>query len=188
VSGKGVPASLVMAVTRTLFRNISAHTAEPGQIAAALNNTLSEGNDTCMFVTLFVGILHLSDGTLSYCNAGHDKPILIGQEVRTLPCESNVPLGVSAGWTFTAQTAHITPQTTIFLYTDGLTEAEDASHAQFGITRVNQTAKMIAAHGDDQPQKHIESMASAVKDFVREAAQSDDLTMLALKYLKTNGQ
>ncbi len=188
VSGKGVPASLVMAVTRTLFRNISAHTAEPGQIAAALNNTLSEGNDTCMFVTLFVGILHLSDGTLSYCNAGHDKPILIGQEVRTLPCESNVPLGVSAGWTFTAQTAHITPQTTIFLYTDGLTEAEDASHAQFGITRVNQTAKMIAAHGDDQPQKLIESMASAVKDFVREAAQSDDLTMLALKYLKTNGQ
>ena len=105
-----------------------------------------------------------------------------------LPCESNVPLGVSAGWTFTAQTAHITPQTTIFLYTDGLTEAEDASHAQFGITRVNQTAKMIAAHGDDQPQKLIESMASAVKDFVREAAQSDDLTMLALKYLKTNGQ
>ncbi len=188
VSGKGVPASLVMAVTRTLFRNISAHTAEPGQIAAALNNTLSEGNDTCMFVTLFVGILHLSDGTLSYCNAGHDKPILIGQEVRTLPCESNVPLGVSAGWTFTAQTAHITPQTTIFLYTDGLTEAEDASHAQFGFTRVNQTAKMIAAHGDDQPQKLIESMASAVKDFVREAAQSDDLTMLALKYLKTNGQ
>ena len=188
VSGKGVPASLVMSVTRTLFRNISAHTAEPGQIAAALNNTLSEGNDTCMFVTLFVGILHLSDGTLSYCNAGHDKPILIGQEVRTLPCESNVPLGVSAGWTFTAQTAHITPQTTIFLYTDGLTEAEDASHAQFGITRVNQTAKMIAAHGDDQPQKLIESMASAVKDFVREAAQSDDLTMLALKYLKTNGQ
>ena len=188
VSGKGVPASLVMAVTRTLFRNISAHTAQPGQIATALNNTLSEGNDTCMFVTLFVGILHLSDGTLSYCNAGHDQPILIGQEVRMLPCNSNVPLGVVAGWTFSAQTAHITPQTTIFLYTDGLTEAEDVGHAQFGITRVQQTAKTMVAHDDNQPKKLIESMAAAVKDFVHEAAQSDDLTMLALKYLKTNGQ
>ncbi len=188
VSGKGVPASLVMAVTRTLFRNITAHMLEPDRIITALNDTLSDSNDTCMFVTLFLGVLDLSDGTLRYCNAGHDEPMLIGDDVSMLPCDSNVPLGVVPGWTFSGQTTHIEPQTTIFLYTDGLTEAEDVSHAQFGIDRVEAVARTISSGEHRSPKDIVGGMTDAVKAFVREADPSDDLTMLAVKYMKTNGQ
>ena len=188
VSGKGVPASLVMAVTRTLFRNITAHMLKPDRIITTLNDTLSDGNDTCMFVTLFLGVLDLSDGTLRYCNAGHDEPMLIGDDVSMLPCDSNVPLGVVPGWTFSGQTTHIEPQTTIFLYTDGLTEAEDVSHAQFGIDRVEAVARKISSGEHRSPKDIVGGMTDAVKAFVREADPSDDLTMLAVKYMKTNGQ
>ena len=91
VSGKGVPAALVMAVTRSLFRNISAHTAEPHRIMIALNNALSEGNDANMFVTLFVGVLQLETGKLRYCNAGHDAPLLVG---RVLVCFLACPISL----------------------------------------------------------------------------------------------
>ena len=123
VSGKGVPASLFMAVTRSLFRNISAHSSEPGQIITALNNALVEGNDSCMFVTLFVGVIDLESGRIRYSNAGHDQPLLIAQNISLLPCDANVPLGVMPEWTFTVQESVVAPGTTIFLYTDGITES-----------------------------------------------------------------
>ena len=91
VSGKGVPASLVMAVSRTLFRNISAHTAEPNHIVETMNKNICEGNDNCMFVTLFVGVLDLQTGHLRYCNAGHDAPYVQG---KLLSCDPNMPIGV----------------------------------------------------------------------------------------------
>ncbi len=182
VSGKGVPASLVMAVTRSLFRNISAHTAKPDHIAAALNEALAEGNETNMFVTSFIGVLNLSTGMLRYCNAGHDAPILIGRGVGLLPCDSNLPLGVMPGWEFTVQEADIDPQTTIFLFTDGLTEAEDANHAQFGIGRVTAIAEKMLAEGKNTPVDIITQITKEVHAFVSDAEQSDDLTMLAVKY------
>lgn len=182
VSGKGVPASLVMAVTRSLFRNISAHTAKPDHIISALNEALAEGNDTSMFVTSFVGVLDLSTGILHYCNAGHDAPMLIGRGVGLLPCDPNLPLGVMAGWNFTVQEAAIDPQTTIFLFTDGLTEAENASHAQFGEDRVNAVAEHLLAEGRNTPEMVIREMEEQVRAFVDGAVQSDDMTMLAIKY------
>ena len=81
VSGKGVPASLFMAVTRSLFRNISSHVADPAAIVSTLNNAMAEGNDTNMFVTVFVGVLDLTTGLLRYCNGGHDAPLLVGRDV-----------------------------------------------------------------------------------------------------------
>ena len=112
VSGKGVPASLVMAVTRSLFRNISAHTSKPSHIVTALNDSLTEGNDANMFVTLFVGVLDLPTGRLHYCNAGHDAPWIIhapgtGNCVE-LAVESNLPLGVMPGWKFQEQVTMMT--------------------------------------------------------------------------------
>ena len=182
VSGKGVPASLVMAVTRSLFRNVSSHSSEPGQIATALNKALSEGNETNMFVTFFVGVLNLADGSLLYCNAGHEAPLLVGKGIGVLPCDANLPLGIMSDWSFTQQQATIYPQTVIFLFTDGLSEAEDADHMQFGEERILAVAEKVLSQQQLQSQIFIDEMADAVNHFVGDAEQSDDLTMLALQY------
>ncbi len=182
VSGKGVPASLVMAVTRSLFRNVSSHSSEPGQISTALNKALSEGNETNMFVTFFVGVLNLTDGSLLYCNAGHEAPLLVGKGIGTLPCDANLPLGIMSDWSFTQQQVTIYPQTVIFLFTDGLSEAEDADHTQFGEERILAVAEKVLSQQQLQSQTFIDEMADAVNHFVGDAEQSDDLTMLALQY------
>ena len=181
VSGKGVPASLVMAVTRSLFRNIAAHTAHPDKMVMALNEALSDNNETYMFVTLFVGVLDLQTGHLSYSNAGHDMPLLLtDDEVIVLSCDANVPLGVVPGWNFTCQQLEMKTGTTLFLYTDGLNEAEDIQHNQFGMERMQQTAK----NASRAPQQFISVMREAVAKFVGDAEQSDDLTMFAIQYKK----
>ena len=182
VSGKGVPASLFMAVTRSLFRNVTAHTSSPEMIATAINNALTEGNDTNMFVTFFVGVLDLETGSMNYCNAGHDSPLLIGRGVGVLPCDPNLPLGVLAGWKYTPQHISIDSKTTIFLYTDGLNEAENMVHAQFSNDRIFNVAKSLLNNNENQPETIIDRMSKAVRNFVGEAEQSDDLTMLAIRY------
>ena len=186
VSGKGVPASLVMAVTRSLFRNISAHTSKPNYIISALNKALADGNDSNMFVTLFIGVLDLGNGHLCYCNAGHDAPLLMGEQVDLLPCDSNLPVGIMPDWEFSQQEMDIAPKTTIFLYTDGLTEAEDSSHAQFDLQRVEDLASSLIAEGKNQPTVIVNEMTEAVGAFVGDATQSDDLTMLAINYKKSD--
>ena len=184
VSGKGVPASLVMAVTRSLFRNISAHVAEPDEIVKTLNNAMAEGNDTNMFVTLFVGVLDLATGLLEYCNAGHNYAMLIGNLVSTLPCDPNLPIGVMPDMTFTKQQQTIEPETTIFLYTDGLNEAEDPGHALFGVERIIRIAELMVKEGKNDPTAIINEMIEGVHRFVDDAEQSDDMTILAIKYGK----
>ena len=179
VSGKGVPASLVMAVTRSLFRNIAAYTQNPGHVLVALNEALSANNDTGMFVTLFIGVLELSTGHLSYSNAGHNLPLLMaGGKVSTLECDSNIPIGVMDGWQYTVQELQMDVNDSVFLYTDGLNEAEDINHELFGMERVEKVAKITVS----KPQPLIEAMTQAVRLFVGDAEQSDDLTMLALQY------
>ena len=184
VSGKGVPASLFMAVTRSLFRNISAHVAIPSEIMRTLNNAMLEGNETNMFVTVFIGVLDLQTGLLRYCNGGHNAPLLVGRDVGALPCDANLPIGVIADFKFTQQEVSIDPQTTIFLFTDGLNEAEDSHHAQFGDLRIWNVAKRMLSENRHQPQQLIEEMTETVQRFVGDAEQSDDLTMLAIQYMK----
>lgn len=174
VSGKGVPAALVMAVTRTLFRNISEHTHKPSHIVETMNTNICQGNENCMFVTLFVGVLDLSTGLLRYCNAGHDAPYI---RDTLLPCDANMPVGVTAELKYTEQETAIAPGTIVFLYTDGLTEAENASHEQFGMKRITD---VVTAH-NGTPQELIETMINAVHSYVGDTEQSDDLTMLAFK-------
>ena len=193
VSGKGVPASLVMAVTRSLFRNISSHVAKPGQIVMTLNDSLSEGNDANMFVTMLVGVLDLPTGRLHYCNAGHDAPVVIhpqsDDEASAEPLKSenecemleiipNLPLGVMPGMNFSEQEVMLSHGTTIFLYTDGLSEAEDGDFNQFGKDRILQ----VAATSSSSPMTLVDSMVSAVRQFVGNTEQNDDLTMLAVQY------
>lgn len=177
VSGKGVPASLVMAVSRTVFRNVASSEMSPEQIVSAMNRTVSENNDSNMFVTLFVGVLDLNTGVLDYCNAGHDAPIMVPSN-EPLPCDPNFPIGIVPDWKYSLQQAKLKAGSTLFLFTDGLTEAQDASYAQFGLDRVLATLRSSVA----QPQLLINRMSTAVHDFVGEAEQSDDLTMLAIRY------
>ena len=184
VSGKGVPASLVMAVTRSLFRNIAAHVAEPDGIVMTLNDAMSENNDTNMFVTLFVGVLDLQTGVLEYCNAGHNYAMLIGQMVSSIPCDHNLPVGAMPGMTFTKQQLTLEPQSTIFLYTDGLNEAEDPDHILFGVERIIHIAERMVKEGKNEPTTLINEMIEGVHRFVDDAEQSDDLTILAIKYGK----
>ncbi len=178
VSGKGVPAALVMAVTRALFRAVAAHESMPDRIINNMNETLSTNNESDMFVTMFIGVLDLLSGRMRYCNAGHDVPILIGSGIGMLPCDSNIPVGVMQDWEYTLQETTIDPLTTIFLYTDGLTEAEDINHAQFQEKRIID----VIQQAPNEPQQIILAMTQAVHQFVGNAEQSDDLTMLALQY------
>ena len=171
-----------MAVTRSLFRNISAHVTSPEQILYALNNALAENNETNMFVTLFTGVLDIATGHLRYCNAGHNSPIIAGDGVRKLPCLPNVALGIMPEYQFEAQETDIAPQTTIFLFTDGLTEAENTQHALFGDDRIQQVVTRLLTNGQHQPQQLIQQMIQEVHAFVGSAEQSDDLTMLAVQY------
>ena len=184
VSGKGVPASLFMAVTRAVFRTVSARESMPDHIMASLNKTMVDMNETNMFVTLFIGVLDLPTGRMHYCNAGHDAPLLVGAGVGMLPCDSNIPVGVMDSWKYTLQEAQIFTGTTIFLFTDGLTEAEDATHAQFRMERVNDVAAHALANHQQEPRQLIGVMADAVHQFVGDAEQSDDLTLMAIQYIK----
>ena len=177
VSGKGVPASLVMAVTRTLFRNVAAHTAEPSHIMMTMNTAISEGNDKCMFVTLFVGVLDLTTGCLRCSNAGHEPPYIQG----TLHfCDPNFPIGLVPNKEFSEQEIIMEPGSTIFLYTDGLTEAENVDRKLFGRQRI--TDAISAFNGS--PQELIEMMTSTVHQYIGNTEQSDDLTMLAIRYIQ----
>jgi len=184
VSGKGVPASLFMAVTRSIFRTVSVHETMPDRIVTTMNKTIAEMNKTQMFVTLFVGVLDLPTGELYYCNAGHDAPLLIGIGVGTLTCDSNIPVGFMPSWEFSLQKTQIFPGTTIFLFTDGLPEAEDATQAQFRIERVEEVAAQALSQQRKAPQLLIGLMSEAVSQFVGGAEQSDDLTMMAIQYIK----
>ena len=179
VSGKGVPASLVMAVTRSLFRTVSAHEKSPQRIVTTINDSMSEMNDANMFVTFFCGVLDLRNGHLRYCNAGHNAPVLVMPDGnRELPVEANLPLGVVPGMSFSEQETDLTTGTGLFLYTDGLTEAENPAHALFGEERM-----LAALSGKLGSHQQIDAMTQAVQGFVGDAPQSDDLTMLYIRFM-----
>ena len=184
VSGKGVPASFFMAVTRSTFRTVSAHESMPDRIVTTMNKAIADMNKTHMFVTLFVGVLDLPTGRLHYCNAGHDAPLLVGAGVGELACDSNIPVGFMPTWKYSLQETQIFTGTTILLFTDGLTEAMNADYAQFQIERVNDVAFQALSHGQQEPRQLIAQMTDAVHDFVGDAEQSDDLTMMAIQYIR----
>ena len=178
VSGKGVPASLVMAVTRSNFRTMAAHEDSPRHIVQRMNDAMADNNDSNMFVTLFCGTLNLADGHLAYCNAGHNTPEIVSSEVRPLDVLANLPVGVMSGMEFQDQEARLNPGDTLFLYTDGLTEAENAAQELFSDLRMEETLQPGRTAVEQ-----LRSMHRAVHTFVGGAEQSDDLTMLCIRYL-----
>ena len=186
VSGKGAPSALLMAVAHALFRSAAAHESNPASIMQTINETACQGNDSNMFVTMFIGVLDLPTGHLSYCDAGHDAPVILSEKgivnseklATALEVQPNLPVGVFDDYTYSLQETQIAPGSTIFLYTDGLTEAMNSAHKQFGLDRVK---TVLASCADKQPQEILETVTDAVHGFVKDAEQSDDLTMLAIK-------
>ena len=178
VSGKGVPASLVMAVTRSLFRTLAVHEKSPGRIVTAMNESMSDMNESTMFVTFFCGVLDMKSGHLRYCNAGHNAPVILNTTKSLLPVVSNIPLGIVEGAAFQEQETDMRYDDALFLYTDGVTEAENAKHELFGDMRMLNTLSGLKGS-----RSHLEAMQKAIDVFVGDAPQSDDITMLIIHYL-----
>lgn len=188
VSGKGVPASLFMTVIVALFRNIALHLDDPAEIMTSLSNTLSLGNKHCMFCTMFLGVLDLNTGDLHYSNGGHNAPIIRrikenGEvDVHLMEVETNVVVGLFKDFPYKTQYTRLIPGEAVFLYTDGVTEAENVKHELFG-----EDATM-AALADARRHKHLtaKEFVQHVYGFIERHAegadQSDDITMLVVEY------
>ena len=184
VCGKGVPAALFMMETRSLFRAYAADEDRPDRIVLKMNKNLNEQNESLMFVTLFVGILDLTTGELRYCNAGHETPLVINKELSQLPFDGVSPVGLIPTPPYVMQTVHIEPHTTILIYTDGLDEAMTADKEKFGHERVFNEVNRAIQDGQTEPKELIERLKQAVRNYVGDAEQSDDLTMLAIRFRK----
>ena len=180
VSGKGVPASLVMAVTCRLFRTIASYVKTPEGIVTTLNNALSESNDSNMFCTAFVGILDLKSGNLQYCNAGHNPPVIINQDGDTeiLKVTQNLAMGVWYDFTYTGDSCYIDKGSTLFMYTDGVTEAEDLNKTLYGENRL---LELLQKQEQQMPRTITENVLDDLKAYASGADQSDDITILCFK-------
>ena len=195
VAGKGVPAALVMAVARSMFQMLSANETMPDSIVSQMNEAMARDNDYNIFITFFVGMLDLPTGRLRYCNAGHKAPWILhapqkadadenrenSWTVTPLAMDPNLPIGAMTGWDFSVQEYDVSTGDMIFLYTDGLNEAENANHDQFEREGIPQILQTMAER--DDPKGLIDGMTDAVFRFVGDTDQSDDLTMLAIQYL-----
>ena len=181
VSGKGVPASLLMTVTTSQFRTVSRYLSQPEEIMMAINDQIAEGNEKHMFVTMFIGCLDLKTGHLAYSCGGHNPPLLIGQSIEQLPVAQKLPVGVISGMKYEMQETQIASGTTLLLYTDGLTEAMNANSELFGGDRMTKTVERLLSEGEATPKSIICGLTDAVKTFAADAEQSDDLTMMAIR-------
>ena len=176
VSGKGMPAALLMAVMKTLFRSESRRSNHAAAIIDMMNSNLCEENTEGYFVTMFVGILDLTTGHLDYCNAGHEAPLLSG---RPLPVKRNKPIGALSNWNFEGQEAQMQSGDMLFLYTDGLSEARNHTGKRFGRAHV---AELVGEQTCDSAQQLVQQMAEQVHHYAADTEQSDDIALLAIKW------
>jgi sigma-B regulation protein RsbU (phosphoserine phosphatase) len=176
-SGKGIPASLFTAVSRTVMRSISgAGDMEAGLEAA--NRLLSAHNTACMFVTIFYGVLDLTSGALRYCNAGHNPPyVLRAQGGREILGRTGVPFGIDAEMVYSTAETVLDPGAALFLYSDGITEAFDTKGVEFGTARLEAALEFGRGGGAADL---VAGVLGAVTAFAAGADQSDDITALAL--------
>ena len=180
VSGKGVPAALFMAVSRTLIKATALRDGSPEACFEKVNDLLSINNESAMFVTAFYGVLNLSTGEMKYANGGHNPPYVIRQgNVARLPKSGNLPLGAWQGSRYNGSTIAFEPGDGIFLYTDGVPETMDREHHFFEETRLK---KVLEQSDWRSAQKLLGDVIQAVDNFRDENPYSDDITAMALLY------
>ena len=181
VSGKGVPASLFMAQATRLFRTLATQGMMPAEICTRMNEALSgEDNESSMFVTLFLGLIDLQTGHLDFCNAGHNPPVIGGGENKGefLDMLPNAPIGLWPGLEYEGEEIESIKGRPLFIYTDGLNEAENLQQEQFGDDRL--IAILRNTHFDSARQV-IETLTDEVSRHRNGAEPNDDLTMLCLR-------
>jgi serine phosphatase RsbU (regulator of sigma subunit) len=183
VSGKGVPASLFMAVTKTLFRSTASNGGTPGEILARLNAEICRDNESCMFVTLFCGILNIRTGQVDYSNGGHNLPYYLHQRgVSPLENFGGRALGLVMQSPYTSGQMVLRPAEALLLYTDGVTEAMNPSETLYSDQRL---AEFLGTNRGSAPREIIGDLIRDVRQFAGAAPQSDDITVLALLYFGT---
>jgi sigma-B regulation protein RsbU (phosphoserine phosphatase) len=190
VSGKGVPAALFMAVTKTLIKSKSTQRLSPGTVLSRVNDDLALDNKTCMFVTVFAGILDITTGEITYCNAGHNPPYIKrmnGETVRMDKRHGPV-LGAMEDIEYGEDQIGLEPGDRLLMYTDGVTEAMNPSEELFG----EQLLQVVLEDPkSENPEYLVHSIVQAVEKFENGAERADDITVLCVKYhgvAKTSGE
>ena len=181
VSGKGIPASLFMAVTKTLIKATALKGIPPGEILTEVNRELSQGNDSCMFATILCGILNTKTGAVSYANGGHNSPFLIrrNNEVAILEGKRGLVVGAMEDRVYETEPFTLQPGDALYLYTDGVTEAMNEKGELFSDERLKK--EIIELQG--RPiQETIAGIMKGVVSFSHGVPQSDDITMMMIQF------
>ncbi len=187
VSGKGVPAAFFMAVTKTLLKVIAERRLDPGEVLAKVNKDLAEDNESCMFVTLFLAVIDISTGEVRYASAGHNPPLLLprGKDSQWIPSLNELVAGVMDDTDYTTKSMTMHPGDTLFIYTDGVTEAMDKEQNLYSEDRLVEVMNRCQGKSAEQI---VRAVDCSLKEFTGGAEQSDDITMLAMKYLGKNSE
>jgi len=182
VSGKGVPAALLMAICRTLIRGTALEGGAPHECLAAVNNALAGEVVPGMFITVFYGVLHTRTGALEYCCAGHNPPYLASHDrVRALDSVGGLVVGAFAGWEYQSAKFDLKPGDLLFQYTDGVTEAKSVDDDDdFGEKRLEDCLADVNGHRAEQI---VDKVVETVQTFSTGVPQADDITCLAIRYI-----
>lgn len=180
VSGKGVPAALFMAVSRTLIKAIGTRGVTSHECMETANDLLCQENVNSMFVTVFYGILDLETGVVDFTNAGHNPPYIVHRDgsVEVIPAVGNIVLGAFGEMPYKAGTLKLMEGDMLYMFTDGVTEAENTDKAQYGEQRLEAKLPSFAASA---PEDVVKAMSVEVHGFAGEAQQSDDITQLVIR-------
>ncbi len=182
VSGKGVPAALFMVITKTLLKEASEHSILPSEIFERVNSILCEGNESGLFVTCWMGILTLSTGELNFANAGHTAPIIKTHgQINYLSSKPNLMLAAMDGVPYTNHTVKMKRGDRLFVYTDGITEATNEYDELYGEDRLLHVMRSVQDKGKTS-RDILDIIRNDLDDFVLDAPQFDDITMLAMSY------
>ena len=181
VSGKGVPASLVMSITRAMLHFVATLDLPLNESVSRINNSVADTNSNDMFVTLFIGRINLKTLRMDYCNAGHNPPVIISPngEPRFLPVKSNLAAGLMEQFPYQDESIDLEPGTRLVAYTDGVTEAENSSYELYGEDRLVEAIQQLKPDMDEETV--VKTIYQSVKSFTGKHPQSDDITIMSLK-------
>ena len=188
VAGKGIPAAMFMMASKIIIHNMAKNrNHDPAKILKAVNKQIGANNQSDMFVTLWLGILEISTGLLSAANAGHEYPCLMhkNRDFILLKDPHGLVLGAMDKTEYRSYEIQLVPGDTVFLYTDGVTEAMNAENEEFGLERMVDALNLEL---DVPVAKLVDNVRGAVGAFVGDAPQADDITMMVLRYFGEEGK
>lgn len=182
VTGKGIPAALFMVISKTVIKNRAMQGGLPSEILRDVNNQLREGNDTRMFVTAWLGIVDVKTGRLVCANAGHEYPVFTGEDhrFRYYRDHHGLVMGLKADMQYTDTEIDLRPGDTVFVYTDGVPDAQDYEGDAYGQDRL---IEVMNGHTDGTPRELTEIVLDSIMEYSKDVDQFDDITMLAFTYL-----